>query len=108
MSRIFMDGGLIFPQGLYGAGDHVSDDIVFSPNQKVPFAINLVTDQDVVLHFDVYVGGVVQVNMIQQAVTTVQSPATVQVSYALPRWKLRIECAAPTNLVCEVVVKKES
>jgi hypothetical protein len=108
MSRIFVDGGLVFPAGLYGVGDHVSDDIVFAHNQKVPFAINLVIDQDVVLHFDVYVGDVLRTNMIQQAVTVAQSPATVQVSYVLPRWKLRIECAAPTNLVCEVVAKKES
>jgi len=108
MSRIFMDGGLIFPQGLYGVGDHESDDIVFSPNQKVPFAVNLVIDQDVILHFDVYVGGVLRTNMIEQAVLSTQSPATLQVSYVLPRWRLRIECAAPTNLVCEVLAKKES
>jgi hypothetical protein len=113
MSRVWENGGLVFPSGLYGVGDHSSDDIEFSINQKVPFAINIMADQDVTLHLDAYLGDgrtkdVLYPDMIVQAAALINMPLTVQIFYVLRRWKLRIECTVPTNLTCEVVVKKET
>lgn len=106
MAVEWRDGGVVFPRGIYGAGDHLSDLIVFSPQQHVPFAINVDTDQDIIVFADTYIGNEFHQNWFSQAVAAAASPTSLQVHYVARAFKLRIRCTVDTDLACEVISHK--
>lgn len=107
MAVEWRDGGVIFPRASYAVGIHESDLIVLSPNQVVPFAFNISCDQNVIVHFDVYVGDeLIEDWFVENVLATAPSVLSLQVHYIARAMKIRIECAAITDLIAELVVHK--